>query len=103
VALQVVDDALLIGDCRKYASWLEGRESAPIGSLKYFSSVIAEVRSQPVAPGYKAYLRGKRQKLAETWDRSNASATPSRRREDPGTKASSGSGSGELTDSAGAK
>jgi hypothetical protein len=103
VALQVVDDALLIGACRKYASWLEGRESAPIGSLKYFSSVIAEVQSQPFPPGYGSYLSRKVKKLAATWARQNRSTTPPRRREDPGTEASLGSGSGEPEKSAGAK
>lgn len=103
VALQVVDDALLIGACRKYASWLEGRESAPIGSLKYFSSVIAEVQSQPFPPGYGSYLSRKVKELAATWAERHRSANPSRRREDRGAEALSGSGSGEPGESAGAK
>ena len=103
VALQVVDDALLVGACRKYASWLEGRESAPIGSLKYFSSVIAEVQSQPFPPGYGDYLRGKVKTLAATWAERSRPATSSRRREEPSTEASLSSGPGEPEKSAGAK
>lgn len=84
VALQVVEDALLMGACRKYASWLEGTASAPIGSLKYFSNVIAEVQSQPLPPGYGAYLRRKMKKFAATWAQRNCPATPSQGHEDRG-------------------
>jgi hypothetical protein len=72
VPLQVVEDALLIGACRKYDSWLGGRESAPIGSLRYFEDVIGEVQRQPFPPDYGDYLRSKIQMFSERWARQNA-------------------------------
>ena len=71
IPLAVIEEAMLMGACRKYTSWLEGRATEPIRSLSYFEPVIAEIQETPLPPGYTAYLRKKVKELTETW---NASA-----------------------------
>jgi hypothetical protein len=65
VPLEVVEDSMLMGACRKYSSWLEGRDSEPIGSLAYFENLIEEIQRQPFPQGYTEYLRVKNMKFAE--------------------------------------
>lgn len=73
VPLEVVQDAMLVGACRKFSSWLEGGNSEPIGSLAYFESLVAQTQQKPFPPGYTGYLRAKLLKLAEAWDEMNRS------------------------------
>lgn len=67
IPVAVIQDAMLLGACRKYTSWLNGEALEPIRSLAYFEPLIAEVQSEPLPPGYSAYLRRKVQKLEESW------------------------------------
>jgi hypothetical protein len=67
VPLEIVKDALLLGTCRKYSSWLDGNDSAPIGSLAYFENLVTEIQRQPLPQGYNQYLRMKHKKLANKW------------------------------------
>lgn len=69
VPLSVVLDAILVGSCRKYISWLNGGMPEMIGSLQYFEQLIAEVSEQPLAEDYRQYLRAQNQQLAENWSR----------------------------------
>jgi hypothetical protein len=62
--LQVIEDAILVGACRKYVSWLNSGPSAPIASLHYFEAIIEEVQDRPFPPGYREYMRGQVEKLA---------------------------------------
>jgi hypothetical protein len=64
VALGVALDAMLVGACRKYVSWLNGAASQPIQSLRYFESLITEIQEQPLPPGYSGYLRRKVKQFA---------------------------------------
>jgi len=64
IPLETVQDAMLMGACRKYASWLDGGESAPVGSLAYFEALVAEMQHQPLPPGYREYLNMQVKKLA---------------------------------------
>jgi hypothetical protein len=59
IPLETVKDALLLGAVRKYSSWLEGRKSDLIGSLKYFKNLVTEIRKQPLPAGYRQYLKKK--------------------------------------------
>jgi hypothetical protein len=63
VPLETVREALLLGALRKYTSWLDGRESAPIRSLRYFKSLVTEIQNQPLPSGYGDYLRRKNKNL----------------------------------------
>jgi hypothetical protein len=69
VELDLVRDALLIGELRKYVSWLNNGDSAPIGSLNYFTAVIEEIRQLPIQPGYRAYLRAKLRQFRRQWNK----------------------------------
>ena len=70
VALGVVQDALLLGACRKYSAWLGGEDSSPIRNLCYFESLIKEIQDHPLPPGYSEYLRSKIGQLAAKWGES---------------------------------
>ena len=70
IPLAVIEDAMLMGACRKYSSWFEGQSLEPIQSFSYFSSLIAEIQGKPLPPGYAAHLRRKVMQLAEAWTES---------------------------------
>lgn len=70
IPLAVIEEAMLMGACRKYSSWFEGNALGPIRSLTYFSPLIAEVQEKPFPPGYSAYLQKKVRQFAETWKES---------------------------------
>ena len=67
VPLTLVQDALNLGACRKYDSWLNGGKSQPIGSLAYFTAVVSEIQKQPLPQGYAEYLQGKVARLSTAW------------------------------------
>jgi len=67
IPLNVVQDALLMGACRKYSSWFNSGPTEPIGSLTYFESLIAEMQERPLPAGYNTYLRAKLVQLAKAW------------------------------------
>ena len=69
IPLSVVQDALLLGACRKLLSLENATSTEPIGSLQYFGALIEEVSQQPLADDYRQYLRDKNQQLAESWSR----------------------------------
>jgi len=64
IPLETVKEALLLGAVRKYSSWLDGKESDPIGSLRYFKNLVMEIRKQPLPVGYREYLRKKNRALS---------------------------------------
>jgi hypothetical protein len=67
IPLTVIEEAMLLGACRKYGSWFEGRVSQPIQNLRYFDQLIVEIQKEPLPPGYPAYLREKIKQLAALW------------------------------------
>jgi hypothetical protein len=70
IPLSVIEEAMLVGACRKYSSWFEDQALEPIQSLNYFSSLIAEIQEKPFPPGYSEYLHKKVKQLEETWKES---------------------------------
>jgi hypothetical protein len=70
ISLQELEDAMIVGACRKYVSWLSNGPSDPIATLHYFEPLIEEIRERPFPPGYRDYLRMEVKKLAEQWKRS---------------------------------
>lgn len=70
VRLGTVESALLLGEARKYESWLNGGGGSPISSLRYFEPLIAEVEqsAEAFSGDYKKYLRGKITKFAGAWN-----------------------------------
>ena len=83
VSLELLQDALLLGACRKYDSWLNGGSREPIGSLAYFESLVSEVRDRPLPPGYCEYLRTKVAQLARMWEETKAAALRAKRAANP--------------------
>jgi hypothetical protein len=70
IPLAVIEQAMLMGACRKYMSWFEGRALEPIQSLAYFEPLIAEAQANPLPPGYSSYLRKKAKQFAQSWHQS---------------------------------
>lgn len=81
IPLAVIEEAMLMGACRKYNSWFEGRASEPIRSLRYFDQLIAEIQQQPLPPGYPEYLREKIKQLATLWCEAVKSGSQARKGE----------------------
>jgi hypothetical protein len=66
IPFTVVENAMLLGACRKYEQWLCHQQvSEPIQSLRYFDTVVAEVHAQPLPARYALYLRHKLQQYAQ--------------------------------------
>jgi hypothetical protein len=65
IPIEVIEDAMLVGACRKFVSWLNSGPSAPIASLHYFEAIIEEVQERPFPPGYREYMRQQVEKLAK--------------------------------------
>jgi hypothetical protein len=78
VSLSVVQDALVLGACRKYISWLNTGASEPIGSLAYFAPLVNEVQQRPFPPGYREHMRYELQKLSGLWNQSVGESRPKR-------------------------
>jgi hypothetical protein len=64
IPLCVIKDAMMVGACRKYVSWLNNGPSAPIASLAYFETIIEEVLERPFPAGYREYMQMQVEKLA---------------------------------------
>jgi hypothetical protein len=67
ISLATVEDAFLLGACRKYVSWMNGAASAPIGSLAYFEPLIGEIQNQPLADSHRAHLKIQLKRLETKW------------------------------------
>ena len=78
IPLAVVENAMLLGACRKYSSWFQGQALEPILSVRYFEGLIAEIQKQPLPPGYSGYIRKKVRQLTEMWNESVKSGPGSR-------------------------
>jgi hypothetical protein len=72
VPLELVQDAVLMGACRKYTSWLNGGSAEPIGSLKYFEGLVVEIRGRPLPADYREYLQKKLAQLKRAWAKESA-------------------------------
>lgn len=74
VLLELLQDALILGSCRKFVSWLNGGSPEPVASLRYFEALISEIREQPFAPEYREYLQSKLRQMARLWEESKPAA-----------------------------
>ena len=79
IPLALIENAMLLGACRKYGSWLQGQALEPILSIRYFEALIAEIGRDPLPPGYSGYLRKKTRQLREIWNESVQSGPPSKK------------------------
>jgi hypothetical protein len=67
VPLEIVEDAMLMGACRKLISLLNDNFGELIASLAYFESLIAEIQERPMPTDYRDYLRKKVEQLRNAW------------------------------------
>jgi hypothetical protein len=72
IPMELVQDALLLGACRKLISLINGSSAEPIGSLAYFEGLIAEVQERPIPADYREYLRRKVGQLNSAWAKTSA-------------------------------
>ena len=77
VPLATIQDALLLGACRKYVSWLNGAPPEPIRSLAYFEPIIAEIQQTPLPPDYSEHLRQEIRQLVRKWHQATTSCPAS--------------------------
>ncbi len=82
IPLAVLEEAMLMGACRKYSSWFEGNALEPIRSLRYFDPLIAEIQKEPLPSGYPVYLREKIKQLGALWDERVKPCSQARKDED---------------------
>jgi hypothetical protein len=67
IPLEIVRDAMIMGACRKYISWLNNGYSGPICSIAYFESIIAEFLRCPPPADYRENLRSELKRLSKRW------------------------------------
>jgi hypothetical protein len=67
--LNLVLDAMILGACRKFDSWLNGGSPEPIKSMAYFEPIIAEIHAKPLPAGYSDHLRNQLHRLIIKWGR----------------------------------
>jgi hypothetical protein len=67
IPLELIQDALLMGACRKLISLLNGNSTESIASLAYFEGLIAEIRERPLPADYREYLQKKVEQLRRAW------------------------------------
>ena len=72
IPLELIQDALLMGACRKLISLLNGNSAEPIASLAYFEGLIAEIRERPIPADYQEYLQKKVEQLRIAWAKASA-------------------------------
>lgn len=72
IPLAVVQDAILAGACRKYVAWLNGGSAEPIRSVRYFEPIVAELRRQPLPPGYREPLQRHSARYGARWEAARA-------------------------------
>lgn len=84
VSLTMVENALLVGQARKYISWLNGGAVSLISSLRYFEPLIEEVRAAQAtySDDYRRYLRSKISKFGALWNQRPVSGSHPRQGRD---------------------
>lgn len=67
IPVERVGQAILMGCGRKYVSWLNGAPKVPIGSLRYFEPILAEVEAQPASAEYWDYTCHRIEQMEKLW------------------------------------
>ena len=96
IPLDKIEQTIMLGCIRKYTSWRNGQNSAPIASLRYFESILEEVTSQTVAQEYWEYVRSRLIRLERLWLQEhnkapNNNGTDQKPRAETGSESESGS------------
>jgi hypothetical protein len=67
IPLERIEQAILIGCARKYSSWRNNPRHGSIRSLRFFESVLDELKQQDVASDYWDYLRSRLERIEKRW------------------------------------
>ena len=67
VELNYIERGILLGCARRYVALLNGTAVGPISGLRYFSSVIQEVRALQISDGYWDHLASRVAKFEQQW------------------------------------
>ena len=67
LALPLAEQAIFLGCARKYASWLNGLNGEPIGSLAYFIPVLEEISKFELSLEYQTFNRFQLHRLEKQW------------------------------------
>jgi hypothetical protein len=68
VALERIEQSILLGSARKYVAWRNNQAiHSPIVTLRYFDPIIEEIGMQKFAPDYWEFLRIKIQRQEKLW------------------------------------
>jgi len=78
IPLELIQDAMLMGACRKLISLLNGNSTEPVASLAYFEGLITEIRDRPIPADYRKYLQEKVGQLRSAWVKRSINLPPKR-------------------------
>jgi hypothetical protein len=67
IPLERIEQAILLGCARKYSSWRNNPRHGSIRSLRYFESVLDELKQQDFASDYWDYLRSRLERIEKLW------------------------------------
>ena len=67
IPVERVGQAILMGCGRKYVSWLNGAPQVPIGSLRYFEPILAELEAQSGSAEYWDYTCRRIERMKKLW------------------------------------
>lgn len=67
VELNYIGRGILLGCARRYVALLNGTAVGPISGLRYFTSVIQEVRALQISDGYWDHLASRVAKFEQQW------------------------------------
>jgi hypothetical protein len=70
ITLERIEQAILIGCSRKYVSWRNNQTRTPIGSLRYFETILDELQDQKIDPEYWGYVRYRMDRMEKLWKES---------------------------------
>jgi hypothetical protein len=78
VSLEQLQRAIWLGCARKYVAMFNGQAPMPITSLRYFSSLVEEVRQTDAPDSYWQHIRSKADQLECQWLRRGSAPVPLR-------------------------
>jgi len=67
IPLELVEQTILVACSRKYVAWRNGQSKSPINSLRYFESILEEIRGQKTDPEYWNFIRFRLQRVEKLW------------------------------------
>ena len=79
VPLETVRRAILLGSVRKSMSLLDRPDGEPVRSLRYFASLLAEVRTESFPDSYWQHLEFNLRRCERLWQQGPAAAAGSAR------------------------